>query len=378
MICRRSTWRRKIGRKIWQVAFSFSVLAVLAADTTLRAQPEITFRDEITVGLSSIVVRVVDGQGNPIPGLGPGDFRVRVDDIEVPVVALDWVPATELAEPDLAEPDLDATLQEIAATGPAAEPGGRRVVFFIQSDLEPGRRIGHRNVLEHVQRLAWSLHPKDQAAVVIFDSHLKLWQDFTRDRAPIEEALGRSIQFGGPDRAFRRSQAGPVSLARHFDFEAARAAASPERALELTARALVPLPGHKVLIFLGWGLGELRGRAGVRMTHEYGPALEALRDAAVSVFVLDVTEADRHSLEIGLQQVAADTGGLYVRTFRFPQGATERLGRSISAYYVLTLDGSDLAASATAGRGPAPRVRITLRDRKGTVLVRPYLLRRES
>lgn len=355
-----------------RIAVSLFVLVAVAAVAALRAQPEITFRDEITVGLSSIVVRVVDGQGNPIPGLGPGDFRARVGKTEVPVVAVDWVPATELAEPDLAEPDLDATLQEIAATGPATEPGGRLVVFFIQADHEPSRRKGHRNVLDHVKRLPWTLHPKDRAAVVIFDSHLKLWQDFTRDRTPLEEALGRSTQFGGRDRAFRPSKAGPVSLARHFDFEAARAAASPERALELTARALEPLPGQKLLLFLGWGLGELRGWAGVRMTHEYGPALEALRDAAVSVFVLDVTEADRHSLEIGLQQVADDTGGLYVRAFRFPQGATERLGRSISAYYVVTLDGSALEGSA--GRGPTA-LEITLRDRKGTVLVRPYLLR---
>ena len=132
-----------------------------------------------------------------------------------------------------------------------------------------------------------------------------------------------------------------------------------------------------MLLFLGWGLGELRGRAGVRMTHEYGPALEALRDAAVSVFVLDVTEADRHSLEIGLKQVADDTGGMYVRAYPFFQGATERLGRSISAYYVVTIDGSALGGSG--GRGPASRgptaLEITLRDKKGTVLVRPYLLR---
>ncbi len=363
---------------IRRIAVSFSVIAALAAGAALRAQPEVTFRDEITVGLSSIVVRVVDGRGHPIPELVPGDFLVRVGGTEVPVAAVDWVPATDLAAGDLAEPDLDATLEEIAAADPPTAPGGRRVVFFLQTDHEPSRRHGHRNVLDHVKRLAWSLHPKDRAAVVIFDTHLKLWQDFTRDRTPIEEALEQSITFGGRDRAFRPSQAGAMSLARHFDFEAARAAASPERALELTARALAPLPGQKELIYLGWGLGELRGRAGVRMTHEYEPALEALRQAAVTVFVLDVTEADYHSLEVGLQQVADDTGGLYVRAFRFPQAATELLGRSISAYYVLTVDGSVLAGSGLpASRGPASRVRITLRDRKGTVLVRPYLLRSE-
>ena len=46
------------------------------------------------------------------------------------------------------------------------------------------------------------------------------------------------------------------SLAQHFDFAAARAATSPERGLELTARAMKPFPGQKVLIYVGWGLAE--------------------------------------------------------------------------------------------------------------------------
>jgi hypothetical protein len=134
------------------------------------------------------------------------------------------------------------------------------------------------------------------------------------------------------------------------------------------ARALEPLPGEKTVIYLGWGLGRFGG-GGVRMTPDYKPAVRALGAAKASVFVLDVTSADYHSLEVGLEGVAEATGGLYLKTFRLPNLATQTLARTISGYYVLTLDRSSVAE----GDG---EVRIDLREnRQGIVLARPATLR---
>ena len=123
-----------------------------------------------------------------------------------------------------------------------------------------------------------------------------------------------------------------------------------------------------VALDLGWGLGRF-GSGGVRMTPDYAPAVAALSKARVSVFALDVTSADTHSLEVGLQGVAAATGGTYASTFRLPGLATHRLARSILGWYVLTVDRSDLA-----GLKPG-EVTIELRQRRGEVLARPVLLR---
>ncbi|MEE8522977.1 MAG: hypothetical protein V3T72_03515 [Thermoanaerobaculia bacterium] len=303
--------------------------------------PDLAFGEEITVGLSTIVVRVVDRHGEPVTGLAAVDFQVRVDKAEVPVVAADWVSTDGADGVDL---ESITSLDDIVAQAPP-EAAPRWVVFFVQTDFNGVRRRGHRNVLEHVRRLPRTLPPRDWAAVVFFGSHLELWQDFTRERTPIEEALGRSIRFGG-ERARRPGEERWPSLARHFDFDAALAATSPERGLELTARALKPFPGQKLLIYVGWGLGSYEGRAGVRMTPEYDPAVEALVDADISVFVLDASYADVHSLEIGLQQIADDTGGMYFRGFRFPESASQRLTRSISGYYLLTLDRDRLPSEA--------------------------------
>lgn len=82
-----------------------------------------------------------------------------------------------------------------------------------------------------------TLHPGDLAAVVSFDSHLKLWLDFTSDPAAIHAAIDQAMLFGDePEHPLGDS---PFSLARTFDFAEALDVASPERALEVTARSTI-------------------------------------------------------------------------------------------------------------------------------------------
>jgi hypothetical protein len=104
------------------------------------------------------------------------------------------------------------------------------------------------------------------------------------------------------------------------------------------------------------------------MTPDFRPAVAALANARISVFVLDVTSADSHSLEVGLEGVAAATGGTYASTFRLPGLATRRLARSIAGWYVLTVDRDELA-----GFKPGEAT-IELRNRPGEVLARPVFL----
>jgi VWFA-related protein len=336
--------------------------------------PEQTFKGEIDVSLVTMVIRVVDTWGRPILGLKPQDFRVRVGKSEVPVVAIDWVSAGNKADVPGVGAGFVPVREEASrspASGsteqPAAEPmpePGRLVVIFVQADLNPTRISGQLRLRRYTRELLGTLHPEDRVAVVSFDSHLKLWQDFARDHDATHAAIDQAMLYS---EAPERAPGGTDSIARHFDFAAARKAASPERALELTARALEPLPGEKTVIFLGWGLGRY-GANGVRMTPDYKPAVKALGAARASVFVLDVTSADYHSLEVGLEGVAEATGGLYFKTFRLPELATDTLARAISGYYVLTLDGGAVADEEG-------KVRIELREKSGTVLARSVALR---
>jgi VWFA-related protein len=354
-------------------------LAVSAAPPEPEAPPaaEVTgFGEEITVALSTVTVRVVDGLGNPVTGLGPEDFRVRVGRREVPVAAADWYSSEEERTVPLAAlPVVASDTAPDTEPAEAPRPSGQLVVFFVQADLNPTRISGQLRLRPYTRDLLDRLHPADRIAVVSYDSHLKLWQDFTRDREAVYAALDRAMLWSeegtkdgrdGRDNKDRKDGE-QASLAAGFDVRAARRAASPERALEVTARALVGLRGEKSVVYLGWGLGRCTS-AGVQMTPAYGPAVRALAAAHASVFVLDVTSADFHSLEVGLQAVAAATGGTYAKTNVLPGLATDALIRTLSGYYVLTLDRGEV-------EGAKGEVRIDLRIKKGTVLTRPVTVR---
>jgi VWFA-related protein len=354
-------------------ARSFRVLPALAVfliGQLLSAQtppspPGPDFTEEITVALSTVTVRVVDALGNPVTGLGPEDFRVRVGRREIPVAGVDWFSSGETERPRPAPLGGTAEPAPVEAPQPSGQPAGQLVLFFVQADLNPTRISGQLRLRPYTRELLDRLHPDDRAAVVSYDSHLKLWQDFTRDRDAVYAALDRAMVWspeGEPEAA-----AGEISLAAGFDREAARRAASPEKALEVTARALAALPGEKSIVYLGWGLGRYTSW-GVQMTPDYAPALKALTAAHVSVFVLDVTSADFHSLEVGLQGVAAATGGTYAKTNVLPGLATDSLVRTLTGFYVLTLDQGEIAGAEGA-------VRIDLRRKKGTVLARPISVR---
>lgn len=152
---------------------------------------------------------------------------------------------------------------------------------------------------------------------------------------------------------------GGGSLGSHFDYAAARGAASPETALKVVAEALEPLAGTKSVAFFGAWMGSLQGGA-VRMSSDYDLARRALTSARAVVFALDVTDADSHSLEVGLQQVAEDTGGFYAKTRDFPSVAIDRLERALAGYYMLALERTPLNEGQHS-------VRISLTRRKGTV-----------
>ncbi|HSU83616.1 MAG TPA: VWA domain-containing protein [Thermoanaerobaculia bacterium] len=317
--------------------------------------------DRIDVSLATVVARVVDTWGAPVLDLKPEDFRVRAGKVEIPVAAVDWFSGEEPPPPPLVEPP---EAGEEAPAPPVPRPS-RLVVFFVQADLNPTRIGGQLRLRPHTRGLLDTLPPGDRVAVVSYDSHLKLRQDFTQDHEKVHAALDRAMLYSPEEEI---APEGPESLAGHFDVAAARRAATPERALELTARALAPFPGEKTLIFLGWGLGRFGG-GGVDMVPAYGPAVRALAAARASVFVLDVTSADYHSLEVGLQNVADATGGIYLKTFRLPGLATRTLAKTISGFYVITLD----AAQLPSAKGP---LRIELRDgKRGTVIARPARIR---
>lgn len=339
--------------------------AALGLAATLPAQELQDFpgyREEARVERVVVDAYVTDPRGNPIPDLTAGDFRVRVDGKRVVLESADWIPA----DAPEALPLEDASgLPTLPVGRPRVEMApGRLLIFFFQTNYEASRLVGLVRMGLQARRFLDGLLPTDRVAVLSFDSHLKLRQDFTNDRGLIEAAISESIRTGISEKPIRLQA---PSLARHFDFIAAKKAVTPEKALALISRAVEKIPGGKSMLYFGWGLGTIGGLVGPnpRDVRDWGEAYPALAAARISIFTLDVTDADYHTLEGTLMGVSNLTGGTYQKTHVFPTAAMDRVARAISGRYVLVFRKPD-------GKRGAHAIRVDLVDRKGTVNARTY------
>jgi len=289
------------------------------------------FRERVEVQTVMLEVRVVDGRNEPLRGLVAEDFRVTVGGKPIALDSVAWEGA----------PDRQSIADRLLAgedVGTIAPPPPRLIVLFYQIGDDRSRIVGHVRMARQMDDLVDTLALDDKVAVVAFGSQLRVLLDFTDDREALAEAIKvTAINTDLP----RPRRIGSPSLVRYLDWAAAAKATEPETALLLTANALEAIPGPKTLLMLGWGLGHLT-RAGVVLDDDYGPARSALARSHTTVFTLDVTDAGSHSLEVGLQQVAEDTGGTYSKTHEFPGLALDRIERALLGHYTLTFARPDL------------------------------------
>ena len=338
-----------------------AALFAAVAHAPLAAQEPVdrrgALRAEARVERVIVDAYVTDSRGDPIPDLRPHDFRVRVDGRPAAVEDVEWISGGTPEAPPPADSSAPAGRIQFAP--------GRLLIFFFQTDLfVPARLHGALRMAIQARRLLDTLLPTDRVAVLSFDSHLKLRLDFSADRAAIHAAIDAAIRTGPPPEP---APAAAPSLARRFDYDGARRAVTPERALELISRAAEPIAGAKSLLFFGWGLGTIGGAAGpnIRDQKDWAAALPALAAARISIFTLDVTDADYHTLEGSLQQISDLTGGRYEKTHIFPNLAMDRVWRTIAGHYVLVVRRPDVP------RG-SHRIDVRLARAKGQVLAREY------
>ena len=327
-----------------------------AASVSGRAQEPRPFTEHVDVHRVLLDVRVTDGLGQPLEDLSRSDFRVRIDGKPVPVESATWASgvlrSSETGRVPAGSP--------VGPTMPTIE--GRLVVLLIQKDLEPSRIVGLMRLLIEARPFFAAFTPRDRLAVLSFDSRLRIWSDFTNDLARVRALLQHDILMGEP--AALVESAAP-SLVASLGARQAEDASTMEEALALVGRALERLPGAKSVIVFGHGFGRLQ-LSGVTLAPDYDEARRSLRAARASVFCLDVTQADYHSLEAGLEQVAEDTGGFFERTHLFPTRALNRLAGVLAGHYVLMVE----RPPVRTGRH---RVDVSVPHRSATVLVRDFV-----
>jgi VWFA-related protein len=330
-----------------------AVLVSAAGATAAAQEPPPRYTERVEVVRLLLDARVVTQAGEPVVGLVAADFEVRIDGKLARVESAQWVSGALNA--DTAPPS-----ELPAASGRPPPADGRLIVLLFQKDLERSRILGTMRVLIEADAFLDSFTPRDRVAVLSFDSHLRIWSDFTNDLGRVRRLLAHDLLLARP-RPIVESE--PPSIVVRLGPEQARRTWSIEHALELIGRALEPLPGAKSVVLVGHGFGRL-GLTGVVLDGRYDHAREALDAARATVFCLDVTQADYHSLEAGLQSVAEDTGGSFERTHLFTRRAMERVAGALAGHYVLIIE-------KPAGRSGSHRLQVDVRNRRVNVLAKP-------
>jgi len=311
----------------------------LLAALLLASAPSL--QEQVEVSRVLLDARVVGRGGDPVLGLKPESFVVRVDGIPARVEAADWVGSGSAQAP--------------ATTGP------HLVVLFFQRHVESSRTEGLLRIAPMVARMVETLDPEAWIAVATFDSHLELYTDFTRDHAAVAEMVRRRVMF--VDHPGMPAEGEGPSLVSRLDFRAMKKAYNVETALKLLATALEPMPGAKSLAYFCTGMGRLTS-LGILSHRDFAPAIASLVRGRTAVFSLDLVQADLHSLEEPLRVLARATGGFYDKTYVLPIGDVHRLESALEGHYVLAIE-------SPVPRGGEHRVSVELaRGLHGTVHAR--------
>ena len=236
------------------------------------------------------------------------------------------------------------------------------IAFVVQKSLQGHRLAGLLSLLQESGRLLDRLTPEDRIAVLSFDSHLKVWLDFSGDIDRARTILADELLFQQPPTIEPGRR---LSLVARLSQDLGRQTYSIEGALQLLGNALEPLPGAKSVVLIGHGFGQVVATLngfGARLDQRYAEARAALQDARAAVFSLDVTDADYHTMAHGLQSASTDTGGFYLRAGSAPR-AMVRVGNAMVGHYVLF-------AEAPPGDPGTHRIEVELADKRGTVFAR--------
>jgi VWFA-related protein len=353
-----------VGARHRVYVLAVSALVGLAIQPELRGGQQQLFVERVEVARILIDARVVDDNGRPIRGLSPADFSVTIDGRSSGVESVEWVGARGTLNP---------APVNVAGPEQLSELPKRLIVFFIQKTLSASPAVNGRDLsaliraLQLTDPLLAALTSQDRVAVLSFDSHLRIWSDFSSDFSFVRNLLRARILRDHPENV---AVSPGASLVSRLTEQRGRTVYTMEQALQLIGGALEPLPGPKIIILFGYGFGKpdalnrpLADAANLPgfLNHSYKDALAALLKARVSVFSLDVTDAHHHALEVGLQAVATDSGGYFTQTNLFPDQAINRVAETLAGHYVLFIE-------KPAGPVGSHRIVVKLKEgHKGTI-----------
>ena len=307
-------------------------------------------------------VLVTDHDGNVVIGLTPEDFIVEEDGRgQVELNSLAFYSHRQL-------------LDSLSGLAPGLEPGQVPedrfflLFFYRPPAIDSTYFLRLTEAARDARRwVRGELSPGDHVAVVAYDGRLRLYRDFTVDRAVVERAIelaaaGKEPEGAWPSRAGSRSV--PVLLDRLPQDDALRdASRNPYEALQTLAGALGGIIGRKNVILFGVDFPTFNARLNnYRDPLYFPPTVQALNDNNVAVYTIPlVGRSDQDMLLL----LAEDTGGTYAGNFASYLDPLRRIAKENSGYYLLSY-----TASHPAGTAGYQQIRVRARNPEFVVRAR--------
>ncbi|HEX3108937.1 MAG TPA: VWA domain-containing protein [Thermoanaerobaculia bacterium] len=302
-------------------------LTALVALSAFGQNPPPKFGENIDVNLVVLDAVVTDSRGHQILGLDKNNFVVKENGVVQPVESVEYFTNRTL---------LNAT-EENAPFQVERTHDERYYIFFFDKP-EEGRlwdrlaraRGGAKDFVN-------AMKPGDRIAVVAHDVRLKVYSDFTNDKAQLIRALD---EVAGNGRGLTSGD-GPMMKAINSD-RMMSDTGTPYQALDLVADAVHGIRGRKDLILFSPGIvdnsQQIANGMVMNESRYYEPMIDSLNAANVTVHALNIQE-DFTSLPFihqTLEQIAGATNGEYYRDVVTFGPLLKRIEQQTNGYYVIT------------------------------------------
>ena len=325
------------------------------------------FEEKIDVNVVLLDVIVTDSKGNQILGLTKDDFVVREAGQAQEVDSVDYFTNRRLL--DSREEDAPFKVERVREE--------RYFVFFFDKPSDPSNLFEQLTQARHAVRdfVRDDMKETDYVALVGHDVRLKVWSDFTNDKAQLERALDEAARFG---KGMLEAPAGEgPSILRTVDKSGMMSqAGTVYQALDILADSLRPIRGRKNLVLFSPGIMELgeTARHGmiVDRSRYLDPAIESLNAANVSVYSVQLLrptgpEVSQTPLfHQRLSEFASATGGEYYQYAVSFNPVLDKVERQNAGYYLVTY-----RSRKKAGETGFQKVNISLKNPEFKVVARP-------
>jgi VWFA-related protein len=312
-------------------------IAIIAALLAL-ALPGVAQQLEERIDVNAVLLDVIvtDDRGNQILGLSKDDFVVKENGVAQEVDSVDYFTNRQLL--DSREADAPFKVEQVRED--------RYFIFFFDKPEDAGVLFDQLSQARHAVRdfIREDMKPTDLVAIVGHDVRLKVWSDFTNDKAQLERALNDSARFGKGE--VSAAGDGP-SILRNVDKSSmARRTGSVYQALDVLAEAVRPIRARKNLVLFSPGIADIGEtvRAGmiVDRSRHLDPAVQSLNAGNVSVYSVQLqrpTDTAVNSMPMfhqRLTELASQTGGQYFQFGTSFKPVVKKVDQTNAGYYLVT------------------------------------------